>query len=109
MEKNQKNKVNKVETQNQTKDGEILPVQVTSKYLKYEDKKYEFAFVQDITERKENERELKTTKERFQRIIESVDAVLWEYNFIEGKYEYTSPQVEDLLDYPPEEWSGLDF
>jgi len=42
-----------------TKDGNLLPVQITSQYFKYEDKEYEFVFAQDITERKRKEREIK--------------------------------------------------
>ena len=53
------NKTNVIETRHQTKTGEVFPVQVTSRYLKYKDKEYEFAFVQDISERKEKERQLK--------------------------------------------------
>ena len=53
------NKINKIETRHQTRDGEIFPVQITSKYLKYQDKEYEFAFVQDITVHKERIKELK--------------------------------------------------
>ena len=54
-----KHKTNVIETRHQTKNGEIFPVQVTSRYLKYRDKEYEYAFAQDITERKEKERQLK--------------------------------------------------
>ena len=65
------NKINTVESYHQTKDGEEIPVLVTSKYLKYKDKEYEFAFVQDITERKKREKELEESRERYQKLFET--------------------------------------
>jgi len=57
---------------------------------------------QDITE-------LKKSKERYQSVIESADAILWEYNIREDNFAYVSPQAEDLLGYSVEEWTGKDF
>ena len=54
-----KNQTNIIETRHQTKEGETIPVRVTSKYLKYKDKEFEFAFVQEITKIKEKEKQLK--------------------------------------------------
>ncbi|MFN2363402.1 MAG: diguanylate cyclase domain-containing protein, partial [Halarsenatibacteraceae bacterium] len=42
----------------QTKAGEVFPVRVNSAYLEYKDKCYEFAFLQDISELKEQEAEM---------------------------------------------------
>ncbi len=42
----------------QKSSGEILPVRVNSAYLEYKGKCYEFAFLQDITELKEQEEEM---------------------------------------------------
>ncbi|MFW5737161.1 MAG: HD domain-containing phosphohydrolase, partial [Halanaerobium sp.] len=42
-----------------SKNGKTFPLEITSQYFKYENKEYEFAFVQDITERKEKEEEIK--------------------------------------------------
>ena len=38
-----------------TKNDKTFPVEIVSQYYQYEDKEYEFAFVQDISERKEKE------------------------------------------------------
>ncbi len=40
------------ETTNRRKDGTEFPVEVTDHYLEYKGKEFEFAFVQDITDRK---------------------------------------------------------
>jgi diguanylate cyclase (GGDEF)-like protein/PAS domain S-box-containing protein len=39
----------------ETKNNKTFPVEIVSQYYQYEDKEYEFAFVQDISERKEKE------------------------------------------------------
>ncbi len=58
---------------------------------------------------KEDITEFKKSRERYQRIIESADAVLWELNLKEEEFEYISPQAEDLFGYPLEKWNEVDF
>jgi PAS domain S-box-containing protein len=43
------------ETEHQTKDGRVFPVEVSAKYIEIGGKEYSFAFVRDITERKRAE------------------------------------------------------
>ena len=45
-----------IETEHQTKDGQVFPVEVSAKYIEFGGKEYSFAFVRDITERKLAER-----------------------------------------------------
>jgi PAS domain S-box-containing protein len=42
-----------------TKDGRLIPVEITANYVKFDDKELNCAFVRDITERKEAEEALK--------------------------------------------------
>lgn len=42
-------------------------------------------------------------------IIESVNAIIWEYNIITDSWDYVSPQTRTILGFEPEEWTGLDF
>ena len=44
------------ETQHQTKQGRVFPVEITANYLEFNGKEYSFAFARDITERKRAER-----------------------------------------------------
>ena len=44
------------ETQHQTKQGRVFPVEITANYLEFDGKEYSFAFARDITERKRAER-----------------------------------------------------
>ena len=47
------------ETQHKSKDGRIFPVEVTSNYLEFDGREYGFAFVRDISQRRELEGQLR--------------------------------------------------
>lgn len=47
------------ETQHQTKQGRIFPVEVTANYLEFDGQEYSFSFARDISERRETEKELR--------------------------------------------------
>ncbi len=58
------------ESEHETKEGDMYPVEITSHYLEFGGKEYEFAFAEDISERKEKERKLKETKDWLSQIVE---------------------------------------
>jgi|AntRauTorckE6833_2_1112554.scaffolds.fasta_scaffold00247_15 diguanylate cyclase (GGDEF)-like protein/PAS domain S-box-containing protein len=43
------------------------------------------------------------------KIIESVNAIIWEYDILEDNWVYVSPQTKTLLGYEQKEWTNLDF
>jgi len=53
-----------IESLHQSKDGCIYPVEVTAKYLELDGEEYSFAFVRDITERKQTEQIIRQKAER---------------------------------------------
>ncbi|MFW6301589.1 MAG: HD domain-containing phosphohydrolase [Bacillota bacterium] len=53
-----KEKSRTCETFHQTRNGKLIPVKVNSRYINYQGEEYEFAFIVDISERKQREREL---------------------------------------------------
>ncbi len=57
---------------------------------------------QSELERKQAEEALKQSEKRFRDIADNAAAWVWEVN-AEGKYTYSSPVVEQLLGYKPEE------
>lgn len=63
----------------------------------------------DITERKRAEEELRESKERFQRLVETTNAIAWEADLETWMFTYVSPQVTKLLGYESAEWYEKDF
>ena len=67
------------------------------------------AFILDLTERKRAEEELRESKERFQRLVETTNAIAWEADLETWMFSYVSPQVTKLLGYESAEWYKKDF
>ncbi|MDD1716493.1 MAG: PAS domain S-box protein, partial [Methanolinea sp.] len=61
--------------------------------------------VTDITAQKETERELRISEQRFLAVIKNARSWIWEVD-AEGIYRYSSPAIEQILGYLPEELVG---
>lgn len=48
-------------------------------------------------------------KFRILQVVESINAIIWEYDIVMDSWDYVSPQSKKILGYDPEEWLGLDF
>jgi PAS domain S-box-containing protein len=59
----------------------------------------------DITDRKEMERALRESEQRFRSLVETTSDWVWEVNE-KGVYTYASPKVKELLGYDPGEVIG---
>lgn len=64
-----------------------------------------YAVARDITGRKQTEEELRKSEERFRQIAESAGEWIWEVD-ADGLYTYSSPGVEKILGYGPQEIIG---
>ncbi len=58
------------ESQHETKQGAVFPVEVTANYREFDGKEYGFAFVRDISERKQQEDALRTSEKRYRLLFE---------------------------------------
>lgn len=52
---------------------------------------------------------LRENRERFRRLVESVNLVPWEAEWESGQIAYAGPQAEELLGFPMKEWLTEDF
>lgn len=60
-------------------------------------------------ERKKAESELRQSEKKYRELIESTEAIAWEYNILLDKWTYVAPKSVKLLGYHPEEWTDLEF
>ena len=92
------------ETLNIHKSGNIFPVEIRNNFVKFEDKEYIFVFVNDITDRKKAEKELKENEERFR----SLSNAAFEGIVItkEGRFVDANAAFTNLFGYEPDEITG---
>lgn len=86
-------------------DGTVFPMEVSLSAGSLEDKKFVVAVARDITERKRMENALRRSEERFRLVAENAREWIWEVD-AEGLYTYSSPVVEKILGYKPEDIVG---
>jgi PAS domain S-box-containing protein len=89
------------------KDGTIFPVEVRRYLLRNEaGEPYAiWAVVRDVTERRRADEALRESERRFRQVVEMVGGFVWEVD-ADGLYTYTSPAVEKILGYTPDELVG---
>jgi len=90
------------ETFHQRRSGEVFPIQVLEKLMRYEGQEYRLAFVQDISERKRNEESLRLA--RF--IIDSANIGIYRIA-PEGQIIEVNRKAAQLLGYKKEELETL--
>jgi diguanylate cyclase (GGDEF)-like protein/PAS domain S-box-containing protein len=65
--------------------------------------------IQDITERKRAEDELKASEQRFRRLVETTQVVPWTSDPEQQRFTYIGPQIEKIAGYPAEAWCTPGF
>ncbi len=92
------------------KDGTIFPIEIAVSELKVGDLKHFTGVVRDITERKDAERALRASEERYALAAKGANDGLWDWN-LEDNTIYFSPRFKAMLGYrddeigaSPEEW-----
>lgn len=94
------------EAHHRCKNGRIIDVEVSCKFIP-ESQSF-FAFLRDITERKQATNELEESKNRLQAIFDAIPDLLFEVGLGGHIYNYHSPRT-DLLAAPPDAFLGKKF
>lgn len=93
------------------KNGQIIWAAITVSPLweKNEEPTHHIAIIEDITIRKETEKQLIESKQNIKDLIDSVDGIVWEGNSEEPGITFISRKAESILGYTPEEWIADDY
>lgn len=96
--------VNEFEIENPTLSG-WLSIRV-SPILDNKKKWYgQLILLEDITQKKQIEKNLRDSKERFEQVAEQAREIIWELD-ANGLYTYISPKIKSIVGYKPEEIVG---
>lgn len=94
------------------KDGSTIWVEGRVRFLKAQDGTL-IGFkgiYHDISERKAAQEALQQSQQRYQTLVHSLDGIVWELDAATFQFTFVSPQAEQLLGYPMEQWlSEPDF
>lgn len=90
-----------IESQHQTKQGQIFPVEISARYLKLDGQEYGLSFVRDITERKKSYQVARLLSN----VVESTDDAIVTLNF-DGIITSWNPGAVNLFGYAEAEAMG---
>src|SRR5450756_584819 len=68
------------ETRHRSKDGSIIPMEITAMYLEYDGEVYDVGFARDIRERKQAEAALRESRERLAFVLKSAEVGAWDWD-----------------------------
>ena len=87
-----------------TKEGKVIPVEINSSIIEFENRPATMAMLRDITERKKAEEAFRKSEERFRRLAENAQDIIFRLRLVpESAFEYVSPAVTRITGYTPEE------
>lgn len=91
------------ESLHRRKDGSVWPVEVS---VTYSDTGTDamFAFLRDITQRRQAELGLRASEQRFRDLVETTDGIVWEADARTFTFTFISQKAERLLGFPVEDW-----
>ncbi len=89
-------------------DGTLFTVEMAANFMSYDDQEFVFAFVRDLTLRKQMESELEQERDFAHQIMENMGQALLVKD-VQGSLEYVNPAVARMLGYPTQELLGRNF
>ncbi|MBI1279020.1 MAG: PAS domain S-box protein [Anaerolineaceae bacterium] len=89
-------------------DGTLFNVEMAANFMSYDDQEFVFAFVRDLTSRKQMESELEQERDFAHQIMENMGQALVVKSG-SGRLEYVNPAVAKMLGYSTTELLGRNF
>ena len=86
-------------------DGTIIEVEITTHYIKLEERECRLVAITDVTERNNAKRSLQDNEKRFRSMVQSGSDIIGILDK-NGNYTYKSPSVENILGYTPDFLKG---
>ncbi|MEO0456457.1 MAG: PAS domain S-box protein [Cyanobacteria bacterium P01_A01_bin.114] len=97
-----------IESRHQAKDGHIYPVEISLNYLELDEDAYEFAFVRDISDRKQAEAELRASRAYYRGIIADQTELICRF-LPNGTLTFVNDAYCDYFQKTPAELLGQTF
>ncbi len=98
-------KVRTFETQMRAKNGEAIPVEVSSNYLEFEGKEYTCAFVRDVRPRKKAEEAISQLSRHNEMILNAAGEGIFGLD-LQGHHTFVNPAAASMLGHTREELLG---
>ncbi|MFH1753475.1 MAG: diguanylate cyclase [Candidatus Omnitrophota bacterium] len=95
------------ESDHRTKDGTLLPVEITANYIEFKGKEYNCAFARDISERKRSEMALQDSERKFRAIFDNATDGIAVVDPDSKKIYSFNKTLSDMLGYTEEEFKTL--
>ncbi len=89
-------------------DGSLFKVEMAANFMSYDDQEFVFAFVRDLTSRKQMENELEQERDFALQIMENMGQALVVKD-VDGHLEYVNPAVAHMLGYSTQQLLGRNF
>jgi PAS domain S-box-containing protein len=86
------------------KNGVVFPVEITGRFFVLDGRNVHVAAIRDITPRIEAEKALRSSEERFRRLAENAQAMIFRISVPDGCFEYISPAFLQYTGYTPDEF-----
>lgn len=94
------------EISHRRKDMTIFPVEAVSNYIEFDGHAYDCSFARDITSRRQAERALGESEEKYSSLVES--SLTGIYIDLDGKVVFANNKFAEIYGYPKEELIGLE-
>lgn len=88
------------ETRYRTRDGSVVPVEMSTSHLSHEGEEYLVAFVRDISERKRTQEELRGQKEFIEKVLDRLPIGLAVNSITDGAGKYANRKFEEIYGWP---------